>query len=155
MDVQGPIWYRTMLQFSCSGDASPKNPVIERSIMTFKGTIPPNVAGTPAWNLILHHENASGSAGRVLMRVAASAFASGDTPSALTVIEPNTLLGVGASGDHNRSVLSASNYDSLVPVAASEHLVVELSRMPVRASGDTLGSHWYLTREPLLKIDVT
>jgi hypothetical protein len=91
----------------------------------------------------------------VLIRVAAQAFASGDTPAALIVIEPNTLLGVDASGDHNISVLSASNYDALVPVAAGEHLAVEVSRMPVRASGDTLGSHWYMTREPLLRIDVT
>lgn len=148
----GPNWYEGRYRFNRF--ANPAMPSGE-GLMVFAGNIPKNVAGTPAWNLVLHHVNASGSAGAILLHVSAETQPSGDTPDNPVVIVPNLLLGVGASGDENVSVLSSTNFDALLPVSASDRLVVIIRREPLATSGDTLKGGWDLTLPPLLRIDVT
>ena len=134
--------------FRFSGDSYP------HAKMVFIGTVPPNVAATPAWNIVLHHAIQT-AAGNVLLRAEATVVGSGDTPGPRTVIVPNVLYGVDASGDHNRTVMSGSDFDVLLPLGAGKMLRVELMRCPNQASGDTAGKHWDLLLPPLLRVDVT
>jgi hypothetical protein len=152
----GPLWYEARYRFDRF--ANPSMPSGE-GLMVFSGNIPKNVAGTPAWDLVLHHVNASGSAGMVLLHISAETQPTGDTPDIPVVIVPNKLLGVGASGDENVSVMSSlagvASFDAQLPVAASDRLVIIMRREPLGTSGDTLKGGWDLTLPPLLRIDVS
>ena len=53
------------------------------------------------------------------------------------------------------SLAGVSNFDALLPVAASDRLVIVMRREPLGVSGDTLKGGWDLTLPPLLRIDVT
>ena len=121
------------------------------SKMVFKGPIPKNLAGTPAWNLVLHH--AGQGTTRVMIRVEANVFGSGDTPAARTTIVPNQLVGVDASGDRNITVLSTSNFDAQLALVAGKELRIEFMRAPNAASGDIAGN-WDLYEPPILRCDV-
>ncbi len=149
--VQGQ-WYEGVYRFYRGANAGP---IANRGLMTFKTNIPKNLAGTPAWNLVLHHVNASGDQGAVLLRVEGSVLASGDTPVAMTVLVPNQLVGVDISGDQNITALSGTNFDSLLALTAGNKLTIQVSRMPVTASGDSLVGNWDLLLPPLLRCDVT
>ena len=129
------------------------NGVFPHSKMVFKTPIPKNLAGTPAWNLVVQHAGQS-TTGQVLLRVEANVLGSGDTPGARTVLVPNTLFGIGASGDRNITVLSSSNFDSLLALASGKDLRIEFMRVPNAASGDTAGTNWDLVEPPILRCDV-
>lgn len=145
-------WYQGVYRFF---KPNASGPIANRGLMTFRGNVPKNLASPAAWNLVLHHTNASGDAGAVLLRVEAGVMASGDTPVVLTTIVPNQLVGVRTSGDHNVTVLSGSNFDGLVALTAGDKLTVQISRMPLGVSGDSVSAHWDLTLPPLLRCDVT
>jgi hypothetical protein len=150
------FWTRQDCQSGYQGVYRFTSGVHPHSKMVFKGPIPKNLAGTPAWNLVIHHAGQAGAQGanRVLLRVEANVFASGDTPGARTVIVPNQLVGVGASGDRNITVLSATNFDSLLALTAGDQLRIEFMRAPNAGSGDIAGN-WDLYEAPILRCDVT
>lgn len=150
--LSGSQYNQGVYRFAKSGDAPP---MAMRGQMSFKAPIPGNLASPANWNLVLRHQNASGSAGAILLRVEAIVLASGDTPSAMTTIVPNQLIGVDASGDHNITTLSESSFDSLVTLTAGRTLRVLMSRIPYKDSGDTLLSHWDMEMPPTMLVDVT
>lgn len=156
--VNGPLWPEGRFRFSRTGNPGP---IAGRGLMTFTCPIPKNLAGTPAWNIVLHHIQASGDASnnpnagaRVLLRVDAKVLASGDTPAAPTVLVPNSLIGCGQSGDFNITVLSATNFDSALALVAGNRLRMTLMRMPHGSSGDSVVGHWDLNYPPVLRCDV-
>ena len=150
-NINGPLWYQSVYRFEkVNLPASPSGD----GISTWKINIPKNIAGTPAWNVVLHHSNSSGAAGRVLLRGEAVVLGSGDTPAAMTTIVPNQLIGVDASGDRNVTVLTGTNFDSLVPLTAGEDLHLRLIRIPKNSSGDSLTKGWDLNLAPILRVDV-
>lgn len=151
VNVNGPFWYSGRYRFNRF--ANPAMPSGE-ALMTFKTNVPKNIASPTNWNLVLHHINASGSAGAILLNVSAKVLASGDTPTAAVVLVPNVLLGVRTSGDMNISVLSSSSFDSLLALAAGNFLEVIVRREPLNTSGDTLLAGWDLVLPPLIRIDV-
>ena len=136
--------YQGVYRFTASGDA----------LLVFKSAIPKNLAGTPAWNLVIHHAG-QGTSGRVLLHVSAQVFGSGDTAGAPTVIVPNRIVGYGASGDRNITVLSDTNFDSLLALSAGKSLVLNFRRIRNSVSGDTPFDPWDLTLPPVLRCDVT
>lgn len=152
----GPFWYEGRYRFDRF--ANPAMPSGE-GLMVFHGNIPKNIASPTNWDIVLHHVNASGSAGMILLHMSAETQSTGDTPDRPIVIVPNKLLGVRTSGDENVSVMSSlagvSNFDALLAVAASDRLVIVMRREPLGTSGDTLQGGWDLTLPPLLRIDVT
>ena len=150
--VSGPFWYQGVYRFDKIN--TPSMPSGE-GISSWKVNIPKNLAATPAWNVVLHHQSAQGGAGSILLRADAEVLGSGDTPAALTTIVPNQLVGVGTSGDRNITVLSASNFDSLVALTAGEDLHLVLKRIPLNASGDSLVAGWDLSVPPIFRVDVT
>lgn len=150
ININGPFWYQGVYRYDKVN--TPSMPSGE-GISSWKTNIPKNLAGTPAWNIVLHHASALGT-GAVLIRAEAEVLGSGDTPVALTTIVPNQLVGVGASGDRNITVLSSSNFDSLVPLTAGEDLHLMLKRIPLNASGDSLARGWDLVIPPVLRVDV-
>ena len=146
------IWTRQDAQFGYQGVYRFSGDGFPHAKMVFKGPIPKNLAGTPAWNLVLHH--AGQGTTRTLVRVEANVSASGDTPGARTVIVPNQLVGIAASGDRNLTALSATNFDSLLTLTAGDELRIEFMRVPNAASGDIAGA-WDLYEPPILRCDVT
>ena len=128
------------------------------SKMVFKGLVPKNLADPENWNLVIHHAAQYGTSqlqSRVLLRVEANVFASGDVPGARTVIVPNQLVGAGASGDRNITVLGeGSTFDAVLGLTAGAQLRIEFMRAPNAASGDVAGN-WDLYEAPVLRCDVT
>ncbi len=151
-DTRGPIWDSGSYRFEKVN--TPAMPSGE-GLSTWKVNVPRNMASPAAWNVVLHHRSARGAGGAVLIRAEAQVLASGDTPSAMTTIVPNVLLGVGNSGDTNISVLSSTNFDSLLTLVAGNDLHLRLKRMPLNSSGDSLTAGWDLIMSPILRIDVT
>lgn len=147
----GPFWYSGRYRFHRIGN--PAMPSGE-CLSTWKINIPKNMASPAAWNIVLHHVNTSANPGAVLVHGMAKSLGSGDSPSAMTVIVPNKIVGVGSSGDLNITDLSGSNFDSLVPLTAGEDLYIQLKRMPLTSSGDTIAGGWDLILPPILRIDV-
>ena len=151
IDIRGPIWNQSVYRFDkINTPAMPSGEVIA----SWKVNVPKNLAGTPAWNIVLHHQAASGGAGAVLLRGEAIVMGSGDVPADMTTIVPNQLVGVGASGDRNVTVMSGSNFDALVPLTAGEILHLLLKRIPLNASGDSLTAGWDLVLPPVMRVDV-
>lgn len=155
VNVNGPKWYGGRYRFNRYGN--PGMPSGE-GLMTFKTNIPKNIATPTNWNIVLQHMSASGSAGVVLIHIAAKGMVSGDTPAAPTVIVANKLLGVGASGDMNITPMAGlaglSSFDTPVPLTAGGFLEVVMRREPLNVSGDTLLGGWDLLLPPIMRIDV-
>ena len=129
------------------------NGVHPHSKMVFKCQIPDTLAAPALWNVAIYHSNQQ-AAGAVLVRAEANVLGSGDTPGVRTVIVPNQLVGVGPSGDVNRTLLSSTNFDSLLTLTAGEILRLEFMRAPNGASGDTAGANWDLVIPPVLMCNV-
>lgn len=151
VNVNGPFWYTGRFRFNRF--ANPALPSGE-GLSMWKANIPKNLAATPAWNIVLHHVNASGSQGAVLLHGSVIVTGSGDTPVQMTVVTPNQLVGVGASGDYNITSLSSTNFDALAPLTAGKGVYFRLKRMPHGPSGDTLLGGWDLALPPVIRVDV-
>lgn len=120
----------------------------------FEGIIPPNVAGTPAWNLILWSKGASGTGGDVVLTVSAKDFATNAAyDAALTALVSTTAYTINTSANTTKTTLGGTNFDGTEAVAAGNKLVVAVSRIGGNAS-DTLNVNWYLIAPPILQIDV-
>lgn len=125
------------------------------------GIIPKNVAGTPAWNLFVHHNQTSGTgASAVTLTVKALDFANAATlrGATLTTLISSATASVGASATYNITNLASSvgagssNFDSLEAVGAGNELIVELTRNGEDASDSA--NLWVVT-ELAMQIDVT
>lgn len=151
VNVNGPFWYSGRYRFNRFG-----NPTMGsgEGLSVWKINIPPNLSSPVNWNVTLHHMNASGAQGMVLLHASALVLGSGDTPTQMTVITPNKLIGVDGSGDMNITQLSQSSFDGLVPLTSGGLLQLRLKRMPLGTSGDTLLGGWDLVLPPLLRVDV-
>lgn len=120
----------------------------------FEGIIPPNVAGTPAWNLILWSKGASGSGGDVVLTVSAKDYPTATAfDAALTALVTTTAFTINTSANTTKTSLSGTNFDGTEAVAAGNKLVVAISRIGGNGS-DTLNVDWYLLNPPVLQIDV-
>lgn len=123
-------------------------------IITFWGIIPPNVAGTPAWNLILWSKAASGTGANVVLTVNGKDYPTATTyDGALTALVSTTAFAINTSAQTTKTTLSGTNFDGTEAVAAGNFLVVEVQRIGGNGS-DTLNVDWYLLGPPILQIDV-
>lgn len=126
----------------------------------YGGIIPKNLAGTPAWNLFLHHTPFSGTASAAYcLTINAKDFADGATKktSSLTAIIACATASGGASAvitfTNIASTLGGSaNLDSVEAIGAGNDLVVEIIRNGADA-GDT-HAIWQLSNV-ILQCDVT
>jgi hypothetical protein len=120
---------------------------------TYYGVIPKNVAGTPAWNLVLHHHAESGAGGNAILTVSGLDFATNAAKdAALTALITTTAVAVSTSANTTISTLSGSNFDGTEAVATNNRLIVQVSRIGGDGS-DTLGVQWNL-EQVVLQIDV-
>ena len=162
LDIVNPTnanayWTRQDNQSGYQGVYRFTNGVHPHSLMVFKGVIPPNINASPNWNLVIHHAGQA-AAGNALVRVEVEILASGDTPAAPIVIVANKLVGVGASGDHNRTLLAGvagvSNFDAVAPLVASAEIRINFMRAPNASSGDNASANWDLKQPLILRCDV-
>jgi hypothetical protein len=126
----------------------------------FGGIIPKNLAGTPAWNLFLHHMVASGTgASAVTLTINALDFANGSSKKGATLTSIIACATAGTSASANivftniASTLGGSaNLDGVEALGAGNDLVVEIIRQGADA-GDT-ARIWQLVNV-ILQVDVT
>lgn len=123
--------------------------------ITFDCIVPPNVAGTPAWNIILWSKGASGAGGDVVLTVNAKDYPTATAfDAALTAMVTTTAFTINTSANTTKTSLSGSNFDSTEALGAGNKLIVEINRIGANAS-DTLNVNWYMMGPPILQIDVT
>lgn len=120
--------------------------------ITFEGIIPQNVAGTPAWDVVLYHASASGTSGTVGITASAKAYATtSNFDVALTTL--TTTKSTSTSTQVTISLLNGGSLDGTLTVAAGNKFILSITRGGT-ASTDTIVSSWYLIGPPALKIDV-
>ena len=121
--------------------------------LVFEGIIPQNVAGTPAWDVVLYHALASGTSGTVAISASAMAYSTDENYdvalTTLTVTKSTT-----TTTQATITLLNGGSLDATLAVTAGEKIVLSLSRVGANAADVNVVS-WYLLGPPALKIDVT
>ena len=116
------------------------------SFWSFK--IPPNLAATPAWNLIITHKAVSGAGGNVSLFVECLDFATNVAFDAAltdlwgTAANPDEKA-VSTSANTTITTISGTNFDGTEAIVASNYLVCRIARIGADAN-DTLGVDWLL-----------
>jgi hypothetical protein len=110
----------------------------------YKFQVPPNLAATPAWNLILTHKAVSGGGGNAVLTVSAKDYlTNAPLDAALTTLHSAATFAVSTSANTTITTLSGTNYDSTESLGTGNFLVVSISRIGGSGS-DTLSADWML-----------
>ncbi len=121
--------------------------------LVFEGIIPQNVAGTPAWDVVLYHKSATGTSGTVGITSSAMAYSTAENHDvALTTL--TTTKSTSTTTQVTITLLNGGSLDGTLAVTAGEKFVLSLSRVGAVAP-DNIVASWYLLGPPVLKIDVT
>ena len=122
-------------------------------ISTWWGTIPHNLAATPAWSLDIYHHADSGSGGNVVLNVLARSSSNSQTIDiAPTLVSSAAVLATNTSNQWAYTAISGGNFDGVVAVSSNNYLQVEIQRFGGHAS-DTVSAPWNLSAV-LMRIDV-
>lgn len=121
--------------------------------LVFEGIIPQNVAGTPAWDIVLYHKSATGTNGNISITADAMAYSTAENYDvALTSL--TVTKATATTTQATISLLNGGSLDGTLAVTAGEKFVLSLSRVGADST-DTYVDSWYLLGSPVLKIDVT
>lgn len=119
----------------------------------FEGIIPQNVAGTPAWDIVLYHASATGTSGTVGITANAMAYSTAENYD-VTLTTLTWTKSTSVTTQATITLLNGGSLDGTLAVTAGEKLIVQITRGGT-ASTDTIVASWYLLGPPALKIDVT
>src|SRR3990167_5965079 len=117
--------------------------------LTFEGIIPQNVAGTPAWDVVLYHR-LSGQVTSGTVAITASAMAYSTDENYDVALTSLTLTkSTSTTTQVTITLLNGGSLDGTLAVTAGEKFVLSLSRGGT-ASTDTIVASWFLLGPPAL-----